>query len=332
MKILRLARGFAMRGSVLRAIYSGLSPAGAAARLSTLIFHRVLAVPDPLLPDDPAADIFEQRMRWVQQHFNVMPLIDAVEALLRGALPARALAITFDDGYADNQQIAAPVLSRLGLPATFFIATGYLDGGRMFNDSVIAAVRDCERDTLDLTELGLGIHSLQSVEHRRRAIGSLLPRIKTLEPVPRAATAERICRLAQIDPPDDLMMSSSQVAALARQGFGIGAHTVNHPILARLEIDVARAEIRQGRERLEAIVGSPVRLFAYPNGRPTEDYTPATTELVKELGFTAALTTAQGVAGRSTDPFQLPRFTPWDRSDFKFGARMARNLLNESGA
>ncbi len=121
-------------------------------------------------------------MRWVQRHFNVIPLDEAIARLQSRTLPARSLAITFDDGYADNQQIAAPILRKLGLPATFFIATGYLDGGRMFNDSIIAALRDCKRASLDLTELGLGIHSLESLEQRRSAISALLPPVKILDP------------------------------------------------------------------------------------------------------------------------------------------------------
>ncbi len=321
-----------MRDSVMRAVYSALAPAGAHARLSTLIFHRVLATPDPLLPDEPNAEEFEHRMRWLQRHFNVIPLADAAARLSSGTLPARPLAITFDDGYADNQQIAAPILSELGMPATFFIATGYLDGGRMFNDSIIAAVRGCKRSDLDLTELGLGIHSLASIEQRRHAISALLPQVKGLDPVRRAASAERICQLAEITPPADLMMTSAQVAALARAGFGIGAHTVNHPILTRLDLDAAREEIQLGRRHLERITGSPVRLFAYPNGQPGDDYTTHTAALVRQLGFAAAFTTAHGVARTGADVFQLPRFTPWDRGDLKFGARMARNLLNANPA
>ena len=319
-----------MLDSVLRAIYSAIAPAGARARLSTLIFHRVLVAPDPLLPSEPSAAEFEARMRWVQRHFNVIPLAEAVTRLQSGALPTRALAITFDDGYADNQQIAAPILRKLGLPATFFIATGYLDGGCMFNDSIIAALRDCKRGSLDLTELGLGIHSLESLEQRRRAMSILLPQVKVHKPARRAAKAERICQLAEVVPPDDLMMTSSQVTALARDDFGIGGHTVNHPILARLDPDDARKEIQCGRQRLEEIARNPVRLFAYPNGRPGEDYTVDTTEQVRQLGFAAAFTTAHGVAGSNADLFQLPRFTPWDKGELKFGMRMARNLLNAS--
>ena len=95
-----------------------MSPAGPRARLSVLIFHRVLPAADPLLPELPTAAEFEATMRWVREWFQVLPLGEAAGRLFDGSLPARAMAITFDDGYADNEQLAAPILRSLGLSAT----------------------------------------------------------------------------------------------------------------------------------------------------------------------------------------------------------------------
>ena len=125
---------------MIRTAAHWLSPGGAQARLSILIFHRVLPGPDPLQPDVPEAQRFEQILRWVARWFQVLPLDEAVARLAARTLPARAVAITFDDGYADNATVALPVLKRVGFPATFFIATSFLDGGRMWNDTVIESV------------------------------------------------------------------------------------------------------------------------------------------------------------------------------------------------
>src|SRR5262245_15768822 len=125
---------------------SVLSPGGSAGRLTILIFHRVLPAHDPLNQDEPDAQEFEQRMQWVRSWFTVLPLAEAAQRRAAGTLPARALSITFDDGYADNCTIAAPILNRLGLNATFFIATGFIGGGCMWNDRVIEAVRACESE------------------------------------------------------------------------------------------------------------------------------------------------------------------------------------------
>ena len=107
----------------------------------------------------------------------------------------------------------------------------------------------------------------------------------------------------------------------------IGGHTANHPILASMENKVARAEIADGKEVLESIIHAPVRLFAYPNGKPGRDYLSEHVKMVRDLGFDAAVSTAHGAAKRGADLYQLPRFTPWDRGQIRFILRMAQNML-----
>ena len=109
-------------------------------------------------------------------------------------------------------------------------------------------------------------------------------------------------------------------------GMQIGAHTRSHPILARLDDGQARVEIKGSKDFLENLLGERVGLFAYPNGRQTEDYSDDTVNLVRELGFDAAVSTNWGAARSATDLFQIPRFTPWDQSRIRFGARLLRNL------
>ena len=130
---------------MLRTVNQLLSPGGARGRLAIMIFHRVPRVVDPMFPLEPDAARFERDMRNVRRWFHVLPLEAAVARLRDGSLPARALAITFDDGYADNHDVALPILTRLNLTATFFIATSFLDGGCMWNDrvrdTIVAGVR-----------------------------------------------------------------------------------------------------------------------------------------------------------------------------------------------
>lgn len=309
-----------------RSAYRWLAPAGARSRLTILIFHRVHARPDPLFPGELDAAAFESRMVWVKRWFNVIALGEAIDGLRGGQLPERPLAVTFDDGYADNATLAAPILLRLGIPATFFIATGFLDGGRMWNDTVIEAIRAARGPVLDLAPLGLGEHAIPAAEGRRAAIDRLFAELKHLPLEERAAKASRVAEIARTSPPTDLMMRTEDVRRLHADGMTIGAHTVNHPVLNRISEDEARAEIALGRSRLEEITGAPVRLFAYPHGKPAEDYGPPHVRLVRELGFDGAVTTAWGAARFGADPFQLPRFTPWDRRRWKYGLRLLRNL------
>ena len=296
-------------------------------RLSILIFHRVLPRPDPLMPDEPDAVAFEERMRWLAAGFRVMPLVEAARRLKDGSLPANAACITFDDGYADNATIAAPILAKLRLSATFFVSTGFLDGGRMWNDTVIESVRAARGDVLDLERLDCGTWSCRTDADRRASIGGLLDRLKYLPRRERQVRVDAIADAVGLPAASDLMMTRQQVRELRRYGMSIGAHTVNHPILTTLTTDEARREIDEGRRDLEDTLKERVKVFAYPNGKPLRDYDASHVALARELGFDAAVSTAWGVSSRDSDLHQLPRFTPWDTDVDRFGLRLVRNLM-----
>jgi peptidoglycan/xylan/chitin deacetylase (PgdA/CDA1 family) len=325
--------GFTPAGAltVLTPLFSALSPPGARGRLSILIFHRVLATTDPLFPDEVDARRFDGICSWIKRWFKVLPLDEAVSRLKARTLPARAMSITFDDGYEDNFSVALPILQRHRLSASFFIATGFLDGGIMWNDVIIESVRRCEMAQLDLQGTpagGLGLLPLASLVDRCAAIERIIGQTKYLSPRERTDWTAAVHQRSGTALPTGLMMSSEQVRSLHRAGMGIGGHTVSHPILAALDARQAQAEIADGRHRLEAIVGERVGLFAYPNGRPDIDYGPEAVRVVRELGFDAAVSTSWGAARAGDDCFQLPRFTPWDRTRARFGLRMARHLVS----
>jgi peptidoglycan/xylan/chitin deacetylase (PgdA/CDA1 family) len=265
----------------------------------------------------------------VSRYFQVLPLDTAVELLRRAELPPGAIAVTFDDGYRDNYEVALPILQRHGICATFFIASGYLDGGIMFNDVIIESLRRTALQRLDLTSLGLGSYTLANVAERRATVREILPRLKYAEWGDRAEKAKRVAELAQVEPPSGLMMTSDQVRALHSAGMGIGAHTVHHPILAMTRDSDAINEIQVGRRTLDEITGVPVTLFAYPNGGPGRDYRAEHVSMVKSLGFLGAVSTAPGVATGTTDLFQLPRFTPWERKPWRFVARLIKNYFDK---
>lgn len=294
-------------------------------RLSILIYHRVLAEKDVLFPAEIDVPRFEQHLRWLKANFTLLPLADAIVHLRNGTLPARAACITFDDGYADNATIALPLLQRYQAPATVFVATGFLNGGRMWNDTVIDLVRKAP-ERIDLTAAGFGRYSLTGTVERQAAIRDLIDALKYLPMAERQAKVDELTALVPVRLRTDLMMTDEQVRALHRAGVEIGAHTVNHPIIARLPDADARAEIAKGKAVLEAMIDAPVRTFAYPNGKPDQDYHARHVEMVKQLGFDAAVSTSWGAARAGSDLFQLPRFTPWNQRQLPFTVRMINNL------
>lgn len=308
------------------------SPAGPRARLSILIYHRVLPETDTFNQWDVTTGEFNDQMDLLARHFSPLPLTEAIERLATGSLPARAVCVTFDDGYADNAEVALPILIRHKVPATFFVATGYLDGGRMWNDTVGESIRVLAAPTLDLKHWGLGTFVLDSDDSRREAISIILPALKYLPAAEREARAAQLGELAGVASQSSLMMREDQVREMHNAGMEIGAHTVTHPILLNTAPDIARREIVESGKRLAEIVRRPVRLFAYPNGKPGVDYGPDHVRMVRDAGYLAAVSTGWGVATAKSDRFQLPRFTPWDRTPGRFMLRMVRNMGNAKSA
>ena len=125
-----------------RSAHALVHPGGGRGRLSIFIFHRVPEQKDPMLPGEPDAAEFDMLIGWISDLYRVLPLSEAVDRLADGTLPARAAAITFDDGYLDNLEIAAPILRKHGACATLFIATDAIERGIMWNDLVIDALRN----------------------------------------------------------------------------------------------------------------------------------------------------------------------------------------------
>lgn len=317
-------------GFVIKGLATLASPGFHRARLAILIYHRVQRREDALNNWDVSALAFDWQMREIARTFRPLPLSEAVERLAKRSLPARAVCVTFDDGYADNADVALPILMRHKIPATFFVATGYIGRGRMWNDTVIEAIRAMPDPTLDLTTWGLGMLDLSTIEARRAAIGRILCALKYLAGSERDARAATLASRAGIPACPDPMMSEEQIRQMLRFGMEIGAHTVTHPILTLTSADVARREIVESGRRLADILDVPVRLFAYPNGKPGRDYGPEHVRMVRDAGYSAAVSTNWGVATVGSDVFQLPRFTPWDRAPDRFALRLVRNLARRS--
>ncbi|NML60190.1 polysaccharide deacetylase family protein [Massilia sp. RP-1-19] len=291
--------------------------------LSIVLYRRVLARPDALFPEQIDALRFEQQVRLLTRWFKLLPLSDAVRRLRERTLPGCAACICFENGYADNASVALPILQRYRVRATFFVASGFLDGGCMWKDAVIDVVRSAIGDRLNLTASGFATYDL-ACPLRRRAVIDML--IDTLGRLPHGERLERIRGMARSFAPT--MMTSDEVLALHRSGMEIGAQTVSHPVLTSISNADARLEIANGRARLQEIIQAPVRLFAYPNGKPGQDFEMRHVRMLRSQGFDAAITSAHGAARHDTDPMLLPRFMPSERGAAGLLLRMACNLAS----
>jgi peptidoglycan/xylan/chitin deacetylase (PgdA/CDA1 family) len=295
---------------------------GLSKRLLIINYHRVLSEPEPLRENEITAADFAMQIAVLARFFHVMPLSYAVTALREGTIPRRAIAITFDDGYADNVTVALPLLLRAGVPATFFITTGFLDGGRMWNDSITDIIAVARGASLDLRPLDLGILDISSVAARKQTLATVLAQWKYLSPEERDRKVSELVSLARVTLRPSTMMSTEQVRELAGAGMSIGAHTLKHPILARLPSEEARHEIATSKRELERITGREVAGFAYPNGRPQRDFTDEHRQMVADCGYRFAVTTEYAAAAIAADPLTLPRIATWDRRASRFLPRM----------
>lgn len=297
-------------------------------KLSILIFHQVVSVFDPMRPSEVTAAEFEWQLALVKRYFTPLGLLEAVNLLKQRRLPRNAICLTFDDGYADNEQIALPLLKKWGIPASFFVATGFTGGGRMWNDTIIESVRGVTTSHIDITSLKMGHYTTRTTEEKYHTACSIITKLKHLPLDQRQQLSEEIAKALGGSLPDDLMMDKAQIRHLHSSGMEVGGHTVNHPILATLRPADAEQEIGRNKEELEAICGGPLASFAFPNGKPTVDYLPEHVNMVKKCGYQCAVATSWGVSAYDADLWQLNRFTPWDRQTHGFLLRMLRNYLS----
>ncbi|MFK8027430.1 MAG: polysaccharide deacetylase family protein [Gammaproteobacteria bacterium] len=311
---------------VLRPIFQqtvgALSRHRANNKLLVLTYHRVLAEYDPVI-DEVDAVQFTRQMETLAEYFNVVSLEEGLEQMRSGTLPASSVCITFDDGYRDNYDVALPILSALNLPATFFIATGYLGDGIMWNDVVGLAIKNTSLKQLDLSEFSLGNELIDTEQKKVQLIEKLLSNIKYNNVDQRIDMVNRLKNIAQVDINERLMMTESEVKELSRAGMEIGGHTVKHPILTCADDDDVHCEVTEGKLFLEELLGKKLKFFAYPNGQTGKDYNEKHMQIVKQAGFDAALTTNNGVIDKDSGMYDLPRISIDHTNKFKFGVSLA---------
>lgn len=286
-----------------------------------LVYHRVGPDTDEFLPG-VSATLFAEQMRFLSRHYRVLPLSTLLAAARDHAVPPRAVAVTFDDGYADTYRHAWPILQRYRIPALVYLATSLMDDGRaMWNDRVGLAIRDTANDRVEAFA-GHAPLGLSTDEERRRTLRTILVDLKRRPPTERDELTEALA--AQLGVSTDRaprMLRWDSVRELHAAGLEFGAHTVHHPILAAVAADEARAEIRDSKRIIEEQLHAPVRHFAYPNGL-AGDFDETTCRLVREAGFDSGATMVFGMNTADTDPYALRRGGAWGETAATFTTQL----------
>jgi peptidoglycan/xylan/chitin deacetylase (PgdA/CDA1 family) len=254
---------------------------------------------------------FSEQMAFVRRNYHPISLNEMVSGLISGSLPHKSIAVTFDDGYADNLYAAEPILERFEIPAAVFISPGNLGKPFWWNEleSIILSTPRLPGYLL----LPVGGDMIEWEGGDRKTFLDHLYRIllqKNSEVRNQVLTIlKNITGWHSGDQQECRSLTAKEIQTLTKDGLvDVGAHTMNHPILTHLSIDQQHEEIYSSKVSLEKILGRPIEGFAYPNGI----YSPKTTALVKEVGFRYACSSRRDVVLRKGDRFQLPRFWPGD--------------------
>jgi peptidoglycan/xylan/chitin deacetylase (PgdA/CDA1 family) len=286
-----------------------------------LVYHRVAPDVDAFVTGTPL-DVFARQIGYVAQRCRLLSLTDLMAAADCGQIPARAVAITFDDGYEDTYLHAYPVLRVHGAPATVFLTTGLMDtDGGMWNDRLGLAIRAARAPMLDGVP-GCSPLPLTTVAAREYALARALRALKPYPPAVRDEITERIgTTLGGGSSVPPRMLRWQQVREMHAHGIDFGAHTVTHPILTTLSAAEVRREITASKAAVEQAINAPVRHFAYPNGMAT-DFDDLTKQIVKEAGFTSASSMLFGTNTATTDRYALRRGGPWETDLSVFATKL----------
>jgi len=293
-------------------------PVGASRVLPIIAYHRIFDIGnedefpyDPELVSASVAD-FTWQMETLRRHCRPLHLGEALQHLDENRpLPPRAVVVTFDDGHRDNYTNAFPVLRALGVPATVFLSTGYMDREETFwFDEVAFLIFRTARHELELRTLGLHL-ALGSVAQRRRAMEDVLARMKAVPNTERLAALQELAAESGVAgsaiDARSRPLTWRQVREMQDGGIEFGSHTVSHPVLTRMTDEDLHYELNVSKQVLEQQLGRSVDLLAYPIGK-ADAFDGRVVNIARKCGYRLALTYISGAnSWPPSDNFRLQR-------------------------
>jgi len=275
-----------------------------------------------------ATAAFAQQMEMIARHYHPVSIGDVQEFLSGGKnLPDRAVAVTFDDGYADNYEVAAPVLDRFGVPGAFYATITNVENStppwycRLRNAFYVSP----RNDWPDSGESRTWSMATRSERHESFLVASR--RVAKLAGEPQMRALVQIENELEVQPLESAgapMMSWDQLRGLIKGGHIVGSHTMTHPNLAYVDDAVVRLELKESKRLMEEKLGSPVVHFSYPSPILQPHFNEATIERARQLGYQTSVTCVPGVVRRGQEPLALRRvFAPFQKDDFQWSLEWA---------
>lgn len=305
---------------------------------AVLLFHRVVTPPERLASQPGiavSAERFEEMLVCLSRH-PVLALVPDAEILDRsgtadGRAPHFPVAITFDDGWRDTEEVALPILAAHRAPATLFVAAGYVGTDRLFWPERVLrsyAVRET-RERARHARAHLGLREDADAE-------TFISRLKEIDEREREALLAAIGAPRTADPAP--LLSWDGVRRLRAAGVRIGSHGLEHRILTRIPLEEAEVDLRAARERIAAETGEAPEALAYPNGDASVDVARAARRAGYRRAFVVAPVAAgvaapglpgdaPSVGGEARDPFLVPRRNVHEATGAAPFGRFSRSLF-----
>ena len=282
-----------------------------------LMYHSVMK--DPTRESDSLGGIvhseavFCAQMEMLARDYHPISLDHAVKYLRDGEdLPRRSVVVTFDDGYADNHDVAMPILNQCAVPATFYVTVDCIENKRLpWPSRLRFAFR--RTNVGSWTDPQTKSWSLRTPGSREEAFLSACDSCCQLSGAAQEEFIRRVERDLQTCLPDQSgspMMSYDKLRELTRHGHIVGSHTMTHPNMAYIREDEAQRELADSKQRLEAQLGASIKHFSYPCPALSPHWSERTVEQSRALGYETGVTTNSGLTRRGDNLLSLKRLHP----------------------
>lgn len=291
--------------------------------VSIVTYHHVQDHDAGYAFDPDVADATRAQFRWqmetIARYCTPIGVDDLLRALHGGPLPKNPIMVTFDDGYRSCYEVALPILRAVGVRATFFIATSYINDRRLYWWERVSRMMN------QATKAGTITYPRPvDIDPTRRASRNTLNDI--IKDTPSLELERFLCEVAtavgvdwnatiEAEHANELMMTWDQIRALARAGMDVESHSRTHRVLQTLDDDALKSELTGSREDLEAQLGRPVRAIAYPVGRRIKRSATRIRDAIAAAGYQIGFSNASGVnrmwppSLKPMDPFDIKRLS-----------------------
>lgn len=269
----------------------------------TILTYHSINYPSRDLPIDEdviscSPELFDLEMQFCKKYFTPITFSTLKKCLLQQErLPKMPLIITFDDGYKDNFTYALPVLNKYEIPATIFLATGYIGESKLFWwDEITYILNNYNKSELHI-EINHTKHILgfKTTREKRKSIRHLRRILKFFPNNQREDIIRYLASLSNLNEKKfDVVLNWEDIKLMAARGIEFGSHSVTHSIMSMLSDEELKKELSESKKSIERHTDKEVIAFSYPYGT-AKDFHSKMEDFLKAAGYSFAVSYIEGV-------------------------------------